>query len=100
MWSDTTRRIDAAQTEPMTPEDVLTRTGGVARARLLVGACGRPAVRAALESGTLVRSGRGSYALAHADAALAVAHGLNGVLSHVSAARYWGWEVTTQPDRA
>ncbi|MFL6112184.1 MAG: hypothetical protein ACJ786_12645 [Catenulispora sp.] len=84
----------------MTPEDLLARTGGVASARLLVRGCGQAAVRAALESGGLVRSGRGRYALPHTEAALATAHGLTGVLSHLSAARWWGWEVKTQPVQA
>jgi predicted transcriptional regulator of viral defense system len=83
----------------MLPEDVLTRTGGVAPARLLVDMCGRRAVQVALDAGTVTRTARGRYALAHADAALQAAHGLKGVISHLSAARWWGWEVKTQPDR-
>lgn len=81
----------------MIPEDVLVRTGGIAPARLLVSACGREGVRAALEAGAVVRTGRGRYALPHTDGALRAAHGLTGVVSHLSAARWWGWEVKDQP---
>jgi hypothetical protein len=83
----------------MTPDELLARTGGVAPARLLVEVCGRSGVRSALAAGTLVRTARGRYGLPHADAALRTAHGLSGVLSHLSAARWWDWEVKTQPDR-
>lgn len=78
----------------MYPADFLQRSGGVA-GPVLVTASGRPAVRAALAAGSVIRVGRGRYALPPVATSLGVAHGLSGVLSHVSAARFWGWEVAT-----
>jgi hypothetical protein len=76
------------------PAGFLQRSGGVA-GPVLLRASGRPAVRAALGAGTIIRVGRGRYALPAVAASLGVAHGMSGVLSHLSAARFWGWEVAT-----
>jgi predicted transcriptional regulator of viral defense system len=78
--------------------DVLARLGGVAAANLLVSACGRASVEAAVRSGLVVRVARGRSALPHTDAALAAAQARAGVVSHLSAARWWGWEIKEQPD--
>jgi hypothetical protein len=76
----------------MDPVDFLTMSGGIA-GRDLLAASGRLPVRRALESGLVVRVGRGRFSLPVVARSLGVAHGLCGVLSHVSAARFWGWEV-------
>jgi hypothetical protein len=56
---------------------------------------GRPAVSSALVSGLIVRVGRGRFAPPDVTRSLGVAHGMSGVLSHLSAARWWGWEVAS-----
>lgn len=82
----------------MDPVDFLRRCGGVAGPVLLL-ASGRSAVDAAIASGTVIRVGRGRFALPVVASSLGVAHGLSGVLSHVSAARFWGWEVASPISR-
>jgi hypothetical protein len=57
-------------------------------------AAGRHAVWRAVDAGLVVRVGRGRFSLPVVAQSLGVAHGLSGVLSHVSAARFWGWEVS------
>lgn len=79
------------------PVDFLERSGGVAGAQLLR-ACGRSGVRRAVTAGLVVQTGRARFALPSVAASLGVAHGLSGVLSHLSAARFWGWEVKSRPD--
>lgn len=81
----------------MLPEEFLTRSGGLA-GREVVSACGRPAVEAALGAGTVLRVARARYALPHVQSALRSAHALSGTASHLSAARWWGWEVREVPD--
>lgn len=82
----------------MDPVELLRRSGGVAGPALVAG-CGRTAVEAAIAGGLVVRVGRGRFALASVAGSLGVAHGLSGVLSHVSAARFYGWEVATRSRR-
>lgn len=84
----------------MDPVEVLRRQGGLATASTLVGVCGRTAVVAAVRSGLVVRTGRGRFALPQLDAGLRAAHGLTGVLSHASAAAWWGWEARDVPSVA
>ncbi|MGI9156304.1 MAG: hypothetical protein ACR2FG_06660 [Marmoricola sp.] len=81
----------------MTPVEYLERCGGVANAADLSSTCGRAAVRTAVRHGAVVRDGRGRYALPHADAALRAARAISGVVSCLSAARWWGWETKVQP---
>jgi hypothetical protein len=76
------------------PVDLLQRTGGVAGPQLLALAERRPVERA-ISAGAVIRVGRGRFALPAVAASLGTAHGLSGVLSHTSAARFWGWEVAT-----
>lgn len=79
---------------------VLRGSGGVARRAVLVAACGRRAVDAALRSGELVPLTRGTYAWATGvDEARAAAASVSGVLSHRSAALAWGWAVRSLPER-
>jgi hypothetical protein len=56
-------------------------------------------VEQAIASGTVIRVGRGRFALPSVAGSIGTAHGLSGVLSHLSAARFWGWEVATTLDR-
>lgn len=78
----------------MDPVELLQHSGGVAGPEL-VRALGRGPVQSAVEAGTVVRVGRGRYALPAVTDSLGVAHGLSGVLSHLSAARFHGWEVAS-----
>ncbi len=78
----------------MHPVDLLQRSGGVA-GPVLLRACGRRAVEQAVDAGLVTRVGRGRFALPVVAASIGVAHGLSGVLSHLSAARFWGWEVAS-----
>lgn len=74
----------------------LHRLGGVARrADLRVP---RGELRRALASGAVVRDARGRYALPVAQEALRRANALSGVVSHRSAALYWGWEMKQPPE--
>ncbi len=77
--------------------EVLNRLGGFATAQQLVELTSRARVRRACEHGEIVRLTRGSYALPTADHALSAAAALSGVVSHLSAAAYWGWAVKTPP---
>jgi very-short-patch-repair endonuclease len=51
----------------------------------------------ALARGEIVWLSRGRYGLPELDRDIAAAHGLNAVLSHLSAALWHGWEVKTLP---
>jgi very-short-patch-repair endonuclease len=65
--------------------------GGVTDRRTLIRLRGVGAVARALRDGTLVRDRRGRYALPSAHHGLRTASSIAGVLSHRSAAHYWGW---------
>lgn len=78
---------------------VLEQRGGICRREDLLAVVSDAEVRRALRAGEVVRRGRGRYALPVVDEAVGVAHGLGGVLSHSSAALWWGWEVRTVPLR-
>ncbi len=76
----------------MDAAEALARLGGVADAATLVQASSRRKVRTAVAAGKIVRDGRGAYALPTAQEALRAAARLSGVVSHASAAAYWGWK--------
>ena len=75
--------------------EALTRLGGIAWARDIVGLSSRGSLRRAVRAGDVVRVGPGRYAftVSHAEA-----QALDGVVSHLSAALHWGWEVKWPPD--
>lgn len=81
----------------MHPVRALERLGGVADAATLRRLTGRRRLRKAVRHGQVVRDARGRYALPTADEALRAANRLTAVVSHLSAAAYWGWEVKTPP---
>jgi very-short-patch-repair endonuclease len=78
--------------------EVVRRTGGVADAHRLIALTSRRKVRTALRKGEIVRDTRGRYALPTAHAALRAANRLNGIVSHASAAAYYGWEMKRPPE--
>ncbi len=78
----------------MTVVRVLERHGGVLDARTLRRFVPRKQIRTALARGTIVRDGRGRYALPGADEDLRAANRLSGVLCLDSAARQHGWKLS------
>jgi very-short-patch-repair endonuclease len=80
-------------------EEIMHRVGGVADRASLVRLTSRREVDRALREGTIVRDGRGCYAVPAAHEALRSANALNGIVSHRSAALLHGWAVKTVPAR-
>ncbi len=78
---------------------VMERLGGVADAGTLRRHTSRRKVRSALVRGEIVRDSFGRYSLPGADEALRAANRLSAVVSHDSAASYWGWELKHPPAR-
>jgi hypothetical protein len=75
----------------------LERLGGVARTADLRRLTSRAKLHRAARRGDVVRLARGRYALPTAQDGLRAAMRLTAVLSHRSAAAFWGWELKTQP---
>lgn len=83
----------------MSVVELLVELGGVATRATLVRLTSRADLDRALLVGDVVRVARGRLALPQVDEALRAAHALSGVLSHSSAAQYWGWELKIVPKR-
>jgi very-short-patch-repair endonuclease len=83
----------------MTPTDALTRLGGVAAFGELRRLTSRRRLRTAVAKGQVVRVSPGVYALTDFDATRVAAARVGGVVSHLSAAQYWGWKVKLPPER-
>ena len=79
--------------------EVLARCGGFADRRTVLRLSSRRSLDVSLARGDVVRLARDRYALPVADAAIAASQTHGGVVSHLSAAAYWGWEVAIPPDR-
>ena len=77
--------------------EALERCGGVADRSTALRLTTRRRLQHAVLDGSVVRVGHGSYALPTAEDGLVQAHRVRGVLSHRSAAAWWGWELKTQP---
>lgn len=75
----------------------VTVLGGVCDRATLVRLRSAAEVDEALRSGVLERDARGRYALATTRPALRTANRVAGVLSHRSAAQYWGWAQKAPP---
>jgi hypothetical protein len=75
----------------------VTALGGVCDRATLVGLRSAHEVDEALRNGVLERDARGRYALPITQPALRTANRVSGVLSHRSAAQYWGWAQKTPP---
>ena len=69
----------------------VTLMGGVTDRATIIRLRGAREVDRALRAGTLVRDARGRYALPAARQGIRTASSIAGVLSHRSAAHYWGW---------
>lgn len=83
--------------DPVDPVTLLQRLGGVSDGATLRRGCGSEALRRAVRAGQVLHLGRNGYALPGADEAIAAAVRLQGVASHLSAARAWGWKVKHLP---
>lgn len=90
-------RPQRATIQRMEAVEALHRCGGVADHATLVRLSSRRRLRSALAKHEVVRTTRGRYALPTADAAAVAAHRVNGVVSHRSAAAWWGWALKQQP---
>lgn len=80
------------------PVEVLLRCGGIVDGTRLLELCGRRAVWLAVREGRVVRAVRNRYVLPGGDEAIAAAAQVYGVVSHLSAAQLWGWQVRRPPD--
>src|SRR5690349_10453960 len=75
----------------------VTALGGVCDRATIVGLRSATEVDEALRTGLLERDARGRYALPITQPALRTANRVAGVLSHRSAAQYWGWAQKAPP---
>lgn len=75
----------------------VTLLGGVCDRQTLVRLREADEVDAALRDGVLVRDSRGRYALPTTRPTMRTANRVAGVLSHRSAAQYWGWAQKAPP---
>jgi very-short-patch-repair endonuclease len=82
----------------MDPIDALGRCGGIATSAELRHLTSRSALSASVLAGLVVSPHRGVWALASIDEHRRRAAELSGVLSHLSAARAWGWKVKSVGD--
>lgn len=78
---------------------VLTRLGTVADAATLRELCDPWAIRVAVRRGEILHVGPRRHALPSAKEAHLAAARLNGVVSHLSAAIFWGWKVKRAPGK-
>lgn len=77
--------------------EALTWRGGVADAALIYHLTSRRRVRTALKNGSVLRIGRGRFALADSEESRRAAARLSGAVSHLSAALLHGWELKHRP---
>ena len=84
----------------MDPGVALHHLGGVGSYAQLTQLCSKRRLRDSLQRGEVVRLARGRYGLAAVDRSRKHAAGLNGVVSHLSAAMLWGWPVAWPAQRS
>ncbi|HEY9494304.1 MAG TPA: DUF559 domain-containing protein [Intrasporangium sp.] len=94
---------DTAATESRPPldravADVVERLGGTCSWRELRRAVHWRHIAAALKDGSIVRPGRGVYAVPAAADGRVIARRMTGTVSHRTAALHWGWKVKATPD--
>lgn len=77
--------------------DILRRVGGTATFADLRRVTSARSIRLALADRRIRRLAKGFYALPEQPSPVAVAHAYGGVLSHESAALYWGFQVVARP---
>jgi very-short-patch-repair endonuclease len=77
----------------------LRQLGGVGTAAQIVQLTSRRKLRASIGAGEIVRVARARYALSDVQHHRKAAARLSGVISHLSAAQQWGWQVKEPPER-
>lgn len=82
----------------MDADEVLIRLGGTADAEAIIALSSRRRLRTALRRGEIRRASRNRYCLPTADRGRMAAARLHGVVSHLSAAAHWGWEIKFPPE--
>ncbi|KRF18810.1 hypothetical protein ASG90_02620 [Nocardioides sp. Soil797] len=82
----------------MQAHQALVELGGIADAATLNAWSSRGKVRTALSRRLIVRISRGRYALPDVESGVAAAR-IEGVVSHLSAALHWQWELKSSPAR-
>lgn len=82
----------------MDARTAIFRLGGVTTRHELLALVTTAEFDRALRVGDIRRVGRGRYTLPFLDEAVQVAHGLSGVVSHLSAALFHGWPVKHVPE--
>lgn len=82
----------------MHPISALERLGGAGTRRAILALTTEADLQRLCASGDVVRDARGRYALPGAEESVRAANALTGVVSHTSAARFWGWELKKVPD--
>ncbi len=82
----------------MDPAELLTRLGGLATTQELRAGCSAHVIAAAVAAGSVVRVARGHYGLPGPLEARAAARRTSGVVSHLSAAQHWGWQIKLPPE--
>jgi len=80
------------------PVAALRKLGGVGESGTLHAMCDPWQIRVAVAQGDILRLGPRRYTLPTADEAHQAAARLNGVVSHLSAAVFWGWKVKCAPE--
>jgi len=83
----------------MDPVDALARLGGTADDGALRRLTTRRRLKEAVGAGKIRMVAHGRYALATAENAAVAAVALAGVVSHLSAVAWWGWECKSPPER-
>lgn len=89
----------AVDHEVMHPVEALHRHGGVAARAQLLRLTDRRSLERLVRSGDVIRASRGRYSLPGVGTALLAAGTLSGVVSHLSAAQHWEWELKELPKK-
>lgn len=93
-----TAATESGQRIDRTVADIVERLGGTCSWRELRRAVHWRHIAAALKDGSIVRRGRGVYAVPAAAEGRVVARRMTGTVSHRSAALHWGWKVKSTPN--
>lgn len=83
----------------MRAEEAVARLGGTTTRAAILSLVPARALNRALDEGHVVRDGHGRYSLRTVAEAQHAAHALVGVVSHLSAAQLWGWELKSPPEK-
>jgi very-short-patch-repair endonuclease len=81
------------------PVETLHRLGGVGSRKQILRLSDRTELERLVRSGDIIRDARGRYSLPAAAEGVRLANEVTAVLSHLSAAHHYGWELKTVSDR-